>query len=266
VLFRSLGYLGEIRVDIEATGRDDIAGHLSILAASGISSRSQARVLSSLRGFFRFLREMRVLDDDPSEDVSSPKLPRKIPDVLTFEEVERLLSAPRLDTRLGRRDATMLHTMYAAGLRVSELVSLPLEALDLERGVLGVLGKGNKRRIVPLGEWAVDVLRAYLERDRPALSTPEITAVFTSRLKRPMSRQAFWYIIRKHTATADINKAISPHKLRHSFATHLLEGGADLRSVQAMLGHADVSTTQIYTHVTRRHLVKEHRRHHPRGK
>jgi integrase/recombinase XerD len=179
--------------------------------------------------------------------------------------MERLLEAPDPSKPLGMRDSVMLHTMYAAGLRVSELVSLELADLDLGVGFLKVTGKGDKRRVVPLGEWAVAMLERYLAEVRPRWERPGERGVFLTARRRTMTRQSFWKIVKKHAAAAGIDKPLSPHKLRHSFATHLLEGGADLRSVQAMLGHADISTTQIYTRVTTHRMVDVHRRCHPRG-
>jgi integrase/recombinase XerD len=236
------------------------------LSRRGIGRRSQARALSSVRGFFRYmLDEKKNIDADPTEDIDAPKQHQILPVVLTQDEVQRLLLAPKSNTPLGIRDTAMLHTMYAAGLRVSELISLSLKGLDFDTGLVSVTGKGNKRRIVPLGEWAVESLKKYIGEVRPAWAKDGEVAVFLTNRKKPMTRQGFWKIVKKHAAAANIQKKLSPHKLRHSFATHLLEGGADLRSVQAMLGHVDISTTQIYTHVSTQHIVDVHRRHHPRG-
>ena len=245
--------------------RADISDYLASLADKGIRRSSQARALSALRGFFNHLRDEKLLAASPTDNVEAPKRVRPLPVVLSFEEVERLLSAPDPRTPRGFRDATMLHTMYAAGLRVSELISMQLKELNLTAGFLAVTGKGNKQRLVPIGEWAAEMLTRYIEEIRPAYASPAELSVFLSDRKKPMSRQGFWQIVKKYSLKAGIAKSISPHKLRHSFATHLLEGGADLRSVQAMLGHADISTTQIYTHVTTRHMVEVHRRVHPRG-
>ena len=242
-----------------------VAAHLASLSRSGRSRRTQARALSSLRGLFRYLREEGHLTADPTEDVESPRPHRPLPVVLTVEEISRLLAAPDLNAPRGMRDATMLHTMYAAGLRVSELVGLRLADLDLAAGVLAATGKGSKRRMVPLGEWAVAMLQRYLAEVRPRWERPGELHAFLTHRRRPMSRQGFWLLVRKYARVAGIDKPLSPHKLRHSFATHLLEGGADLRSVQAMLGHVDITTTQIYTHVSSSRIVEVHRTHHPRG-
>jgi len=243
-----------------------IREYLVRINENGMSARTQARFLSALRSFMRFLIEERILSENPAADIDLPKMPRRLPYFLTFEEVERLLSAPDPATLRGARDTAMLHTLYAAGLRVSELVGLELAEVDLEAGFVSVKGKGGKRRLVPLGEVASDWIRRYLEKVRPSWARDGETHLFLTHRRRPMTRQGFWKIIKTHARTAGITKPLSPHKLRHSFATHLLDRGADLRSVQVMLGHADISTTQIYTHVTRGRLQKMHADCHPRGK
>jgi integrase/recombinase XerD len=242
-----------------------VSEHLVELSKRGISRRSQARALSALRGLFRYVQEAHLLDGDPAAEVDAPKTLRPLPVVLNRDEVVRLLDAPDLATARGLRDATMLHTMYATGLRVSELVALRRADVDLEAGFLAVTGKGGKRRVVPLGEWAVAFLGRYLGHVRAQWAPPGEAAVFLTRLRRPMTRQAFWLIVKRYARAAGIDKPLSPHKLRHSFASHLLDGGADLRSVQAMLGHVDISTTQIYTHVSAARLAEVHRERHPRG-
>lgn len=244
---------------------DHISFHLANLSVAGLSKRSQARALSSLRGMLRFWRDEKHILADPSEDVDAPKAGRSLPVFLTAAEVKDLLAAPDADTPRGLRDLAMLHTMYAAGLRVSELVGLGLRDLNTETGVVAVLGKGDKRRLVPIAQSTCTVLRRYLTCARPLWAKPISSHVFLTPRGGPMSRQAFWQLVRRYTLLAGIAKDISPHKLRHSFATHLLEGGADLRSVQAMLGHADISTTQIYTHVMAEKIIDMHRRFHPRG-
>jgi len=243
----------------------DLSAFVSAVSMQGLDPRSQARLLSALRGFFGWLAAEKLIPADPTDELSSPKASRKLPFVLTFEDVERLLATPDVRTPRGMRDATMLHTMYAAGLRVSELVTMRLRDIDLEAGFAAITGKGDKRRLIPLGEWAVDMLRRYLAEVRPRWASSDEKHVFLTHRRHPMTRQGFWLIIRRYAAAAGIRGAISPHKLRHSFATHLLERGADLRSVQAMLGHADISTTQIYTHVTMGHALSEYHRHHPRA-
>lgn len=241
-----------------------VAGFLVSLAQDGLSARSQARALSSTRGFFRFLVEERKRSTDPTELLEGPKLIAKLPDVLNHDEVMRLLSAPAGDKPNRIRDRAMLHTMYAAGLRVSELVDLDLVDVNLEEGFVSVVGKGSKRRIVPLGAHARTAMAEYLTRVRARWAKPASRAVFLTARGKAMTRQGFWAIVKKYARAAGITKPISPHKLRHSFATHLLSGGADLRAVQTMLGHADISTTQIYTHVDRSHLKKVHAAYHPR--
>jgi integrase/recombinase XerD len=232
-------------------------------ARAGIGSRSRARALSAARGFFRFLVAERELAADPTALLDSPRLNRKLPAVLSLAEVDRLLAAPDRRTPRGLRDAAMIETMYATGLRVSELVKLRVDDVDLAVGCLRATGKGRKQRLVPLGAAAVDLVRRYLADGRPHLPSP---ALFLSRLGRPMTRQGFWKLLAAHARAAGIPGPIHPHRLRHSFATHLLARGADLRAVQAMLGHADVTTTQIYTHVSRARLVELYRQHHPRAR
>jgi len=242
-----------------------ISAVLAELARAGLSARSQARMLSSMRGLFRFLREERLVDANPMTLVLAPKVTRKLPSLLNLDEVMRLLGAPDTGTLRGVRDAAMLQVMYAAGLRVSELVSLELGALELRAGYLTVLGKGRKRRLVPLSVSACRVIEQYLKLVRGSWARPHEGALFLTSRKRPMTRQGFWKLIKQYALGVGISKTVTPHMLRHSFATHLLEGGADLRVVQVMLGHADISTTQIYTHVTGRHLRAMHARCHPRG-
>jgi integrase/recombinase XerD len=242
-----------------------VASFLVALSQKRLSARTQARALSSMRGFFRFLVQERRRDRDPTELLEGPQLLGKLPDVLNREEVLRLLQAPSGDKPNRVRDRAMLHTMYASGLRVSELVDLDLGDVNLDDGFVSALGKGNKRRIVPLGAHARAALAEYLATVRPKWAKPSSRACFVTARGKAMTRQSFWAIVKKYARAAGITKPISPHKLRHSFATHLLAGGADLRSVQTMLGHADISTTQIYTHVSGEHLRKMHERYHPRG-
>jgi integrase/recombinase XerD len=258
-------FIERYHVDLGQITPDTISSYLQDLSQKGVNPRSQARALSALRGLFKFLQAERYLPLNPTEDSESPKRNRSLPVVLTLGEIERLLGAPNVKKPAGLRDLAMLHTMYAAGLRVSELVELKLKDLDLTAGFVAVTGKGDKRRIIPIGEWAVAMLEKYLSEVRPTWSAPGQDAVFLTSRRGPMTRQGFWLIVKKYAAKAGIDKRLSPHKLRHSFATHLLEGGADLRSVQAMLGHVDISTTQIYTHVTTEAVVNIHRRCHPRG-
>ena len=257
---------GEGIDDLEAVDSSHVLSFMLRLHEEGLASRSVARNLAAIRGLFRYMVKNRRLDRDPTVHVESPKLWRKLPDVLSQSEVERLLAQPGADSVQGLRDTTMLEVMYATGLRISELVNLRLDQLNLDHGFLIAFGKGRKERLVPMGRVAQDLLRRYLRDGRPLLDKGyEEREVFLSRHGKGMTRQAFWKIIKKHAAGASILKNITPHKLRHSFATHLLERGADLRSVQAMLVHADISTTQIYTHVTRARLKEVHEKFHPRG-
>ena len=243
-----------------------ILQYLIDLRRLGLESRSRARHLVSLRGFFRFLRTEGMIPTDPTRLIDLPKSGRHLPGVIPIEEIQRLLAAPDREQPRGERDAAMLELLYAAGLRVSELVALDLQHLNLEAGFVRVFGKGSKERIVPIGRQAQSALQAYLANGRPQLMRQRVGPhVFVARQGRPMSRQGFWKLIKKYARQAGLRADISPHMLRHSFASHLLEGGADLRAVQIMLGHADIATTQIYTHVTAERLKAVHRRYHPRG-
>ncbi|GHE22396.1 site-specific tyrosine recombinase XerD [Halomonas urumqiensis] len=234
--------------------------------ASGYQLRSNARLLSSLRRFYRWALAEGRIDRDPLAEVRLPRVRPALPDTLDEAEVERLLAAPDVATDLGLRDRAMLEVLYAAGLRVSELVGLTTDAVNLRQGVVRVRGKGDKDRLVPLGEEAVDWLSRYLRGTRGALMT-DVTrpALFPGRGDKPLTRQAFWYRIKAHALAAGITRPLSPHTLRHAFATHLLNHGANLRVVQLLLGHSDLSTTQIYTHVAQARLETLHADHHPRG-
>jgi len=252
-------------LDLKGAGRADLLGYLAANVRQGLSPRSSARRLSTLRRFYRYLLREGVIRDDPTADVRSPSLGRPLPKAITEASVEKLLAVPA-DTTLGRRDRAMLETMYASGLRVSELVTLSLNELDLTTGLVRVTGKGGRERIVPLGDEAAGRIRDYLDRARPELLGEQMnSAVFITRRGKPMTRQAFWQLIKRYAALAGVDSELSPHSLRHAFATHLLNHGADLRSVQMLLGHSDLSTTQIYTHVARARLQSLHSSHHPRG-
>jgi integrase/recombinase XerD len=242
-----------------------VSGVLVALAGSGISARSQARFLSSLRGFYKYLLAERLLKRSPLEVIESPRLSRKLPNLLSEAEVLRLLASPDAAQPRGLRDAAMLHTLYAAGLRVSELVQLTLGDLDLAGGLLAAFGKGRKRRLVPIGEFAQRSLERYLREVRGTWARSGEVRLFVTQRGSGMTRQAMWKNIKAYARAAGIQKDVSPHMLRHSFATHLLAHGADLRVVQTLLGHSDISTTQIYTHVSSDHLRKMHERYHPRG-
>lgn len=228
--------------------------------------RSISRLIASLRRFFRYcLREGQV-SADPTEQIDSPKLPRALPKSLNEAEVEALLKAPDVNTALGLRDRAMLEVLYASGLRVSELVGLKVTEVSLSEGVIRVTGKGSKTRLVPMGELAVDWVSRYLKQRRPEILQKRLSdSMFVTQRGSAMTRQAFWYLIKRYALSAGISKPLSPHVLRHAFATHLLNHGADLRVVQMLLGHADISTTQIYTHVARERLKQLHSLHHPRG-
>jgi len=235
-------------------------------AAGGLKARSQARLLSALRQFYRHLHADRQRADDPTALLESPRLGLRLPKTLTEQDVERLIEAPDVEDPLGLRDRAMLELMYASGLRVSELVALPLPRVDVRQGVVQVLGKGGKERLVPMGEPAMEWLARYLKDSRPQLAERQASDwLFITRRGEPMTRQNFWLLIKRHALAAGIKGTLSPHTLRHAFATHLLEHGADLRVLQSLLGHADLSTTQIYTHVAKARLRELHREHHPRG-
>ncbi len=250
----------------EQVGRTEVRAHLAGLVRAGLSPRSQARALSAIRGLHKLLLAERLAPADPTDEVDAPRTSRTLPGLLGREEVERLLRAPDPRAPAGRRDRAMLELLYATGLRVSELVSLQLNDLDLESRVLVARGKGNKERLVPVGAPAVEAVKAYLATARERLLRGRRSKdLFVTPRGGRLTRQGFAKLLRRHARAAGIRRAISPHKLRHSFATHLLEGGADLRAVQAMLGHADVTTTQIYTHVDRTHVKRLHARFHPRA-
>jgi integrase/recombinase XerD len=266
-------------IELARAGENDLRDYLAARgqahAASGgkkngvgrrFSAGSQARLLSALRRYYRFLVRDGVRADDPTARLRSPKLPRALPKYLDGAQVERLLGAPDAGTTLGLRDRAMLELMYASGLRVSELVNLRHHQVQLERGLVQLVGKGGKERIVPMGEPARDWIERYLRQARPELAgNVRSDDLFITVRGEAMGRNNFWHLIKRYARVANITTALSPHTLRHAFATHLLEHGADLRVVQTLLGHSDLSTTQIYTHVTRTRLRELHARHHPRG-
>jgi len=259
-------WLAKKGLALEQVTRADLLAYLAANVRAGLSPRSSARHLSTLRRFYRYLLIQGRTQADPTADVRSPVIGRPLPKNISEQGVEKLLSTPPRDTALGSRDRAMLETMYASGLRVSELVGLTLNELDLTTGLVRVVGKGGRERIVPLGEEASESLREYLGQARSDLLKAQLTdAVFVTRRGGPMTRQAFWQLIKRYAQQAGIGAEFSPHSLRHAFATHLLNHGADLRSVQMLLGHTDLSTTQIYTHVARARLQSLHGTHHPRG-
>jgi integrase/recombinase XerD len=259
---------------LRANGISDIADadmalvlkHLIDLRDSGLGPRSRARHLVTLRGFYRFLVQEKILETNPAQMVDLPKAGRKLPHVLKVEEVVRLLEAPDASKPLGLRDAAMLELLYGAGLRVSELIKVGIANINLEACFVRVLGKGSKERVVPIGQVARKKVDAYLASGRPVLLKGRPSPyLFVTRSAMPMTRQGFWKLLKQYALKAGLSYKIAPHTLRHSFATHLLKRGADLRSVQVMLGHVDISTTQIYTHVAQERLKAVHTQYHPRG-
>jgi integrase/recombinase XerD len=259
-----LGYLDKRGISPMKTTRDDITDYIESLQGS-LSLRSITRAVSALKMFFRFLINEGKITESPTRLLESIKLPRRLPDILSGAEVDLLLSQPDPSNNLGMRDKAMLEVLYATGLRVSELIGLRLGNINLEAGYVRTIGKGTKERMVPMGDKARDAIKSYIHGGRPGLLKGRTSNnLFLNASGHQMSRQGFWKIIRKYGIIADIKKNITPHSLRHSFASHLLEGGADLRSVQVMLGHADISTTQIYTHVSREMLKQVHEKFHPR--
>ncbi len=251
--------------DLLAAGAADLSAHMRDLQRQGLSPRSSARALSAIRGFYENLVSIGERLDNPSVNLLPPKLWKPLPKVLSEGEVESLLAAPKIETPLGLRDRAMLELLYATGLRVSELVGLQLPQLRLDVGFLVAFGKGSKERVVPVGEQAEHWTRRYLREIRPDLAQGRHQAVFVNRFGEGMTRQGFWKILKAYGREAGIRAPLSPHVLRHSFATHLLEHGADLRAVQTMLGHADISTTQIYTHIHQQRLKSLYDRFHPRS-
>ncbi|MDX1581852.1 MAG: site-specific tyrosine recombinase XerD [Alphaproteobacteria bacterium] len=251
---------------IEAVQSQHIVRFLAHLKETGIAPRSRARTLSALRTFHRFLVSEKYLEQDPTALIESPRSLQPLPKLLAQNEVELLLEAPQGDSPLALRDRALLEVLYATGMRVSELVGLELGDLKLDIGCLHAFGKGSKQRLIPLGEVALEILQEYLQNGRPLLLREWTSSrVFLNRQGRGLSRQGFWKNLNRYAQQAGIRRKIFPHMLRHSFATHLLENGADLRSVQTLLGHADISTTQIYTHVIQERLKQLHQQYHPRG-
>jgi integrase/recombinase XerD len=247
--------------------RSDLLNYLNHRSSIGVASRSVARGLSAIRSFYKYLlRENRIVED-PTLRIDNPKLGRKLPDTLSESEVDALLAAPNTASAVGYRDRTMLELLYATGLRVTELVTLEVNDLNLRQGVLRVMGKGGKERLVPMGDEAMAWVEGFVRDHRSLLMrrSESEAVLFPSNRGREMTRQAFWYLIKRHAAEAGIRHSLSPHSLRHAFATHLVNHGADLRVVQLLLGHSDLSTTQIYTHVAKQRMQALHAAHHPRG-
>jgi len=246
--------------------RADIMEYIAWRVEGGAKPRSTARQLSSFRRFYRYLLREGVISEDPTVNIAMPKIGRSLPQSLTEQDVDALLASPKVAEPLGHRDRTMLEVLYATGVRVSELINLKLGQINLNQGVLRIIGKGDRERLIPLGDEAQDWIREFTEGPRGEILLERQTEfLFPTRRGDRMTRQAFWHIIKRYAKKAGIVKKLSPHTVRHAFATHLLNNGADLRVVQLLLGHSDVSTTQIYTHVARERMKELHTRHHPRG-
>lgn len=260
------GWLQERNVDLISAGREVILDHLAWRVENAYKPRSTARFLSGARGFYRYLLREKLISVDPTLQIDMPQLGKPLPKSLSEADVEALLAAPDLSEPIGERDRAMLEVLYACGLRVTELISLTLEQVNLRQGVLRVMGKGSKERLVPMGEESIVWVERYLRGARDELLGGKPSDVlFPSTRGDQMTRQTFWHRIKHQATVAGISKSLSPHTLRHAFATHLLNHGADLRVVQMLLGHSDLSTTQIYTHVARARLQELHAKHHPRG-
>jgi integrase/recombinase XerD len=266
-LNRYAGFMGQRAIEnINDITSDDVVFFLEDLKRDGLTANSINRSLAAIRGFYKYLLRENTVVDNPVSDIELGRVWMRLPDTLSAGEMDILLMQPDAKTPLGIRDKAMLELMYATGVRVTELISLTINSVNWQTGYLITCGKGNKERIVPIGETALDCLRRYLGSARPGFLKGKTTSIlFVNRSGNGLSRQGFWKIVRKYADKAGLQKKVHPHTFRHSFATHLLEGGADIRSVQVMLGHADISTTQIYTHVTTKRLKEIHKRYHPRG-
>ena len=259
-------WLQTSKVPLQEAGKAELLGFISWRVEEGAKPRSTARQLSSFRRFFRYLTREGLREDDPTVDIAMPRIGRSLPKTLTEDEVEALLAAPNVAEPLGHRDRAMLELLYATGLRVTELISLRQSQVNLNQGVLRIVGKGDRERLIPLGEESQRWLKEFIEGPRlEILLERQTDFLFPTRRGDRMTRQAFWHIIKRYAQKANIPDGLSPHSLRHAFATHLLNHGADLRVVQMLLGHSDLSTTQIYTHVARERMKELHERHHPRG-
>jgi len=258
--------LNELGESLQTASRENLLVYLAQRAQQGAHARTTARLLSSIRRFYQYQIREGYLKSDPSAQIDAPKVSPALPKLLTEDEVDDLLGAPDCDKTLGLRDRTMLELLYASGLRVSELISLEMSQINVQQGIVRVMGKGGKERLVPLGEEALDWLEIYLQQARGnIIKGRAVDALFPTNRGAAMTRQAFWQLIKRYAKQAGIQKDLSPHTLRHAFATHLINHGADLRVVQLLLGHSNLSTTQIYTHVARERLKTLHAEHHPRG-
>jgi integrase/recombinase XerD len=266
-LYRYVDFVGKSGIqDVRSIEQDEIVLHLGGLRKSGMAANSANRVLAAIRGFCRYLVSENLIEQNPVANVELARTWLHLPDTLSREEMNLLLAQPGMATAGALRDTAMLELLYATGIRVSELVSLGMNNINWQVGYLVTMGKGSKERIVPIGKSAYAMLRRYVDEARPLLMRGRaMDILFTNRSGKPLTRQGFWKIVKKYALRAGLHKRVHPHTFRHSFASHLLEGGADLRSVQVMLGHADISTTQMYTHITRERLKEVHRRFHPRG-
>ena len=259
-------WLPSIGSAVESASKADLLAFIAHRVENGAKPRSTARQLSSYRRYYRYLAREKLIETDPTVDIEMPRIGRSLPKSLSEAEVEALLSAPAVDDPLGHRDRTMLELLYATGVRVSELINLKLGQINLNQGVLRIVGKGDRERLIPLGDESQRWLREFIDGPRVEILLERQTDyVFPTRRGDRMTRQAFWHIIKRYAQKAGVGRKMSPHTLRHAFATHLLNNGADLRVVQLLLGHSDLSTTQIYTHVARERLKDLHARHHPRG-
>ena len=252
--------------DLTAIDTTTVLRYVIELRRSGRGARTRARHLVAIRGLFQYLMQLNLLDSNPAKLIDLPKAGLKLPEVIGIGQVDDLLAVPDRDKPKGLRDASMLELLYAAGLRISEMINLEVTAVNLEAGFVRVLGKGNKERIVPIGRKAIACIQLYLSQARPLLLKGMTSRfIFVGRAAKPMTRQGFWKLFRRYAVKAGLPQSATPHSLRHSFASHLLEGGADLRAVQVMLGHVDIATTQIYTHVAQKRLIEIHKKFHPRG-
>lgn len=265
-LSRYAGFVsGKLNKSLTGCTTADLLLFLEQLNNTGHSAKSVSRAVSAIKTFYRYLVQEKIIPQNPFRDIKTPKFEKKLPRVLSAEEINAILNAPDITVKAGLRDKTLLEVLYATGLRVSELISLQTTTVDLTAGYVIVFGKGSKERMVPLGTEAIKWLAQYLEQARPLfLKNRPGDVLFLNRCGNPLTRQGFWKIVRKYCLKAGIAKNVSPHTFRHSFASHVLQGGADLRSVQTLLGHADISTTQIYTHIEKDALKKIHRKYHPR--